>query len=368
MDNDSVLIHNVRRQVIIDRHQDVITDMESTISDSFIEGTIQNPRLQAMLRELEEESEQNRIHATIAKLIHTPEHQPQPVQKALVDYICLVRDHHDIGVASLQMHAIGVYRYLQQLIRKQRGWHAQLDDLRAIRITDLNQLGSTPLPEFATAGFVAAMLCPDPMIKRTVSLIRELRDTPQAANWQDDTRPEQVPRDLTDALTDLSESERERKIKAALADRVRHEFYQQVFIHYFATDEFDPEQSRCHPTLLDWLLAIRETPQLFCFMQGQSPEQKNFRLAQLSSKILQVSELYQRVATAADSGHFDGEFAGANTRQRLHVLASAKEPPLTVDEAFITATFQYPLDHFAQWLQYRVATQDFVLPPEHRRR
>jgi hypothetical protein len=369
METETTLIRNVRRKVVIDRHRPVIADTEASLSDGFIDGTLAHPRLQAMLRELEEESEQNRIHATVAKLLKDPAYLAFRLQDALVEYLCMMREDHDTEVTTLQLHAVGVYRAFKAMIKERRGWSPAIEDLRDLTLATLCTINGSGRVAFASIGFAKAMACPPGLCQRTASAIRAIRSNPeQAPRWEDDTQAQAVPRELEEQVAELPEAERKLALKDLLADKVRSAFYHKVFLQYFTADEFDPSTVAGLSTLLDWVAAIRETPQLFPFMQGQNQEQKNFRLANLVTKLLQLCEMYQRVTVARQDPAFSERLEGKNTRECLGVLAKEKYPACTVDDAFIAACFLYPLLDFVSWVQGNLEANDLVLPPEPRNR
>ncbi|NRA38229.1 MAG: hypothetical protein HRU15_08825, partial [Planctomycetes bacterium] len=112
-----------------------------------------------------------------------------------------------------------------------------------------------------------------------------------------------------------------------------------------------------------------ETPHLFPFMQGQSVEQKHFRLAHLLNKIVQISELYQRIESVIDDPVIGEKLqACEKSRERFMVLAEHRVAPLKVDRAFIGSTLLCPFPSFATWVQDRLRADDFTLPPESKSR
>ena len=105
-------------------------------------------------------------------------------------------------------------------------------------------------------------------------------------------------------------------------DRIRSQFYREVFIKYLSIDEFDISHEP-HVTVLHWLEAIESTAHLYPFMQGQTAGQKSFRLAQLTQKVLQLHEIYARVALARQHPTYRETFEGKLTRECLAALSKS---------------------------------------------
>ena len=152
-----------------------------------------------------------------------------------------------------------------------------------------------------------------------------------------------------------------------MRDRIRSQFFKDVFLGYMAADEFDPKDGEAHPTVLHWLEAIEQTPHLFPFMQGQATGQKQFRLAQLMQKLIQVHEMYARATLAAEHPSYRAAFAGLTTRERLKVMAKDRYPPLVLSPELTLAALLCPFSGLVAWVQDKVAAADFVLPPDARR-
>ena len=143
-----------------------------------------------------------------------------------------------------------------------------------------------------------------------------------------------------------------------------------MFLNYFDVDTFDPRDGEHYLTILDWLLAIEDTPHLFPFMQGQTEDQKHFRLAHLLNKIVQISELYQRIEQAKhdenDEATAESVRSSNSSRLAIKALAENRYPPLKISRAFIGSTLLCPFMSFALWVQEKVTNNDFTLPPEPR--
>jgi len=68
-------IAEARRPLLIERHRKLIDEMESGLSDVLITGDPENPRLQAMLKELEVDSEKQRLQRTLRALADDPHYK-----------------------------------------------------------------------------------------------------------------------------------------------------------------------------------------------------------------------------------------------------------------------------------------------------
>src|SRR5258708_6830018 len=78
-------IAEARRPLRVERHRKLIEEMESSLSDAFITGDSENPRLQAMLKELEADSEQKRLDKTLRSLADDPHYKDNTLRAALVE-------------------------------------------------------------------------------------------------------------------------------------------------------------------------------------------------------------------------------------------------------------------------------------------
>ena len=92
-------------------------------------------------------------------------------------------------------------------------------------------------------------------------------------------------------------------------------------------------------------------------MQGQSPQQKKFRLGQLLRKLIQINEMYQRVEQARAHQEYREELEGKNTREALTVLSKVHFPPLNVTSRFAIGTVLCPFQSFVDWIQQCLATK-----------
>jgi hypothetical protein len=84
-------------------------------------------------------------------------------------------------------------------------------------------------------------------------------------------------------------------------------------------------------------------------------------------KILQLHEIYARVALASQHPTYRESFREKNTRERLATLSKDHYPPLAMTSELTLATMLCPFRTFVDWVQGRVADHDFVLPPDPKR-
>ena len=57
------VINEARRPLLIARHRTLVTEMEASLAESYINGRTEHPRLVAMIQDLSSESEVRRIPA-----------------------------------------------------------------------------------------------------------------------------------------------------------------------------------------------------------------------------------------------------------------------------------------------------------------
>jgi hypothetical protein len=367
--NTMDMIAEARRPILVERHRRMIDEMESGISDVFISGASDNPRLQAMLTELEAPIARNRLQATITALAEDFHYRAHNVRLALIEEMCLLREQQQVEIAALQLHAMGVYRELRRLLMSVQGEAPTIGDLRELPCTAVGRLTASDRPGFGSPRLANAAVYTPAFGERCMRSIKRIRRAEGADSvWEDANGPPPLARDLEEPLAALPEQEREAARLALIRDRVRSLFFRDVFLVYMGVDDFDmAENSEAHPTILHWLEAIEATPHLFPFMQGQTSSQKSFRLSQLMQKLIQMHEMYARAALAGQHPTYREAFQGMLTRDRLKVLAKDRYPPLVLSPELTLATLLCPFVGLAAWVQEHVAAKDFVLPPDPRR-
>lgn len=362
------LIAEARRPILVERHRGTIEEMESGIGDAFISGASENPRLLAMLAELETPVAQKRLAAAINALAEDFHYRSHTVRLALIEELCLLREQAQVEVAALQLHAIGVYRELRRLLIARQGDAPTVADLRELPCSAVGKLTAVEQPGFGSPRLADAAVWTPAFGERCLRTIKRLRRNDSAdSHWDDANGPPPLPRDLEEPISGLPEAERAAARQALVRDRIRSGFFRDVFLRYMAADEFDPAEAESYPTILHWLEAIETTPHLFPFMQGQATGQKLFRLAQLMLKLIQLHEMYARATLASEHPTYRESFAALNTRERLKVMAKDRYPPLVLSTELTLAALLCPFSGLVQWVQERVAANDFVLPPDPRR-
>ena len=362
------LIAATRRPVLIERHRSVIEEMEESLSDMLISGDADNPRLKRVLAELEADSEQQRIVDTLDTLSNDDHYVTATLQQGLVEHCCLLRENDSVEVAVLQLHVIGVYRRIRKLIADQQGLVPELSDLRSLPAQRIARLVD-PIPlEFGSPELADGLVITPLQTEKLMATIRRISRAESGDKvWRDENDPPSLPREVEEPLRELPESQREKAREQLIQDRIRSRFYRRVFLDYFDRDSIGEEEISAHLTVIHWLTSIEETPHLYPFMQGQTTEQKIFRLGQLLRKIIQLNEIYQRVAQASAHPTYREEFAKLDTRSRLRILGKHHYPALKVDQEFTVTTLLCPFAVLAAWVGEKVHTKDFVLPPDPKR-
>lgn len=364
----SELIAEARRPGLIARHRDLIEDMESNLSEAMVSGEIDHPRLQAMLRELEADSERQRVMRTLQLLVEDAHYRDGLLRDSLIEQLCLLREMGSIEVAMLQMHVLGVYRAVRRELTARQGETPTLADLRELPIDMLARLLSAHRPDFGSISLPGSVVYTQAFAERCLRTIKHIR-RPEGADtsWHDATDEVTLKPDQIKSLAELPGDEREPARRLMLEARVRHVFYSSVFLQYLSPDHLDPRDIAAHPTILHWLEAIEHTGHLYPFMQGQPIEQKRFRLAQLVEKLVQMHEVYARVEFASLRPALRDGFARMKTRERLTHMAKQHVTPLPVNADTVLAALLCPFQDFVTWIQKRVADNDLVVPPDHRR-
>lgn len=359
------IIEEARRPLLIARHRPVIEEMEGSLGDGLVSGTADNPRLAAMLRELDEESEQRRIQASLRALADDERAQTLDLRQALIELLCLQRENHGVEVASLQLHAIGVYRRIRAMISDLQSLVPSLEDLRTLPVSRLGRLLNPIQPRFGSPTLAESLVIPPSQVAASMTTIKRIsRARGGDTTWEVEDDAPALPRDVEEPLSRLPEAERQVARTRLQRDRARSRFYRRVFLVYFDRDTLSNEERDAHRTILHWLESIEQTPHLYPFMQGLTPGQKRWRLGCLARKILQLNEMYQRLELATQHPTYRDRFASLPSRERLVVLAKDHYPTLPITPEFTAATMLCPFKALAAWVQEKVAAKDFVLPPE----
>ena len=360
-------IREARRPVIIARHRALLEEMESSLPAGFIDGSIDHPRARAMLVELEAASERARVEASLRRLADDEHYQETVLREALLDELSLYRDERGIEIAALQQHAIGIYRRVRALLSARQGGEAPtLSELRSLPTSHLGRLLEPPRCWFGLPG-PGEPITPQHAV-RVHERVRVLCDQGgHDAHWEDADGAPALSKADEQRLAEAPATERLRARNLLERDRIRSRFFRQVFVDWFARDQFDPQQAVLHPTVLAWLQDMSATPHMYPFLQGQRSGQKSFRIARLTTKLVQMHELYARVARASEDPRYRDRLRGLTTRERVAILAKEHYPTLSVDDRLVANAMLAPLAEVALWLQERLANDDLVLPPDPKR-
>jgi hypothetical protein len=360
-------IQEARRPILIVRHQTMIEEMESSLADQFITGDSDHPRVKAMLADLDAPEMTERLRIGLATLADDGHYREATLRQALVEELCLWRERAGQEVAQLQLYAIGMYRLVRRCLAERQGGDAPtLDELRELPAARLGQLLSPPAAGFAQP--VLNQLRTKGYADRSLKAVKRLvRQANAEERWDDAGGEPTLTREEEEPLLQLPESERKATRELLVRDRIRSRFYRQVFLQYLGSDEFDPREAEAHPHVLHWLQTIDETPHLYSFLQGQAAGQKAFRISQLTQKIVQLHEVYARIAHASDNPAHRAQLAGKSARERLAIINRLHYPPLPGTPDLTLAALLCPFPAFVAWIQGKVAANDLVVPPDARR-
>ena len=360
-------ILEARRPILVLRHRSLISEMEAGLSDQLITGASDNPRVQAMIAELDRPDMLDRLRIALAALAGDGHYSDRLLRDALIEELCLWRERSGADVAELQLHAIGLYRLVRQGLAERQGEPAPtLDELRALPLSGLDQLLAPLAPSFAqpVLHLIRTKAYGDRCFKAVKRLVRQ---GGADERWDDvDGGPVLTPEEQA-PLDQLPAGERSAARALLIQDRIRSRFYRQVFTQYLGGDEFDPREAAAHRHVLAWLQAIDETPHLYPFLQGQTARQKAFRIAQLTQKIVQIHEVYARLAHASANPALRERLAGRGVRERLAIINRLHYPPMPNTPDLTLAALLCPFAAFVAWVQQQVGAQEFIIPPDARR-
>ena len=358
-------IAEARRPLLVQRHRQLVEEMEGSLSDALITGESDNPRLQAILRELDSDSEKTRVHHTITALASDQHYASANLRDALLEELCLLRERGSIEIATLQLHVIGVYRSVRVRLEERLRSAPPLDELRAFPVAMLTRL-LNPIPaQFGSPRLLQSLVYTPSIAERALTNGKRLRRGAAGDRfWQDAAGDPPLSREVEEPLEKLPEAERRAARELLVRDRIRSAFYRQIFLEFLDRDTLDPRDIEIYPTVLAWLEAVEATPHLFPFMQGQSTGQKIFRLSQLEQKMIQLHEMYARLALAIEHPVLKGQFADKGVREQLQVMAKAHYPPIPLSNDLTLAVLLCPFAAFVEWVQVMVANRAFVVPPD----
>jgi len=358
-------IAEARRPLLVERHRQLVDEMEGSLSDALITGAVDNPRLQAMLVQLDSESERARVDTTLASLADDEHYANATLRDALVEELCLLRERGSIEIATLQLHVIGVYRAVRRRFEERLRVAPALADLRPLPVAMLTRL-LNPMPaQYGSPGLLESLVYTPAIAATAQATGKRLRKGVAGdKHWQDAAGDPPLSREVEEPLEKLPDAERRAARQLLVRDRIRSAFYRQVFLEYLDRDTLDPRDIEAYPTILAWLEAVEATPHLFPFMQGQTTAQKIFRLSQLEQKLIQLHEMYARLALASEHPVLKSKFVDKSVRDQLQVMAKAHFPPIPMTPELALAVLLCPFAAFVEWVQGKVADHAFVVPPD----
>jgi len=358
-------IAEARRPLLVQRHRQLVEEMEGSLSDAFITGAADNQRLQAMLRELDSDSEQARVQGTIRALADDQHYANATLRDALVEELCLLRERGSIEIATLQLHVIGVYRAVRTRIEERLRAAPVLAELRPLPVAMLTRLLNPIAAPFGSPRLLESLVYTPAVSERALASGKRLRKGVAGDHhWQDAAGDPPLSRQVEEPLEKLPETERRVARQLLVRDRIRSAFYRQVFLEFLDRDSLDPRDVEAHPTVIAWLEAVEATPHLFPFMQGQTTAQKIFRLSQLEQKLIQIHEIYARLELANAHPVLKSQFAGKSVRDQLQIMAKAHYPPIPMTPELSLGVLLCPFASFVEWVQTKVADHAFVVPPD----
>ncbi len=224
-------IAEARRPLLIERHRKLIEEMESCLSDLHVTGDPDNQRLVAMHAQLEYESERARIAELMKTLASDSHYKEATLRGALVDELCLLREQKGVEVATLQLHVIGVYRTVRNLITPHQAEAPSLADLRELPATFLGRMINPIAPQFGTPGLAESLVFTPAFADRCMRSIKRMRRADKgAAIWEEANGEPALPREDELPLEKLPDEERREARRLLVANRIRSQFYKDVFL------------------------------------------------------------------------------------------------------------------------------------------
>lgn len=348
----SDVIEQARRPLVIARHRDSVAKVERQITDEMLST-----------------ADGRRADDLVVRIADDELYYSRQLGDVLYEQLCLDLEYGEIDENGIGPRILAILANVRARLMAHNHLACSLEDAKSITCGRLGRLlrpadnvtfGSLDLVD----GIVVSETQAGEVLSRVKTLARGRGGDPI---WHEAGGDPPLSRELEEPLEILPDNQRAEARAKLVADRVRHNFFINVFFRYFDRDTLDPSEISAHPNVLHWLNSIEETPHLYPFMQGQTDTQKLYRLSQLWRKIVQMNELYQRVAQASDHPTYRDRFEDLDTRKRLAILAKERYPARKVDHTFSIATALCPFEKFAEWVQEKVTAKDFVLPPEPKR-
>lgn len=342
---------------------EMVAEIEAALTDGFVTGEIDHPRLQMMLKELEAESEQQRIRHSINAIFRNDLASKPSFQEALVSHLCDLRRNHGVEMATLQVHSLGVYRQLRSRSIEQLAFAPGLQDLRGAAPATLSKLmqplryGCHDMTEL-----VPLFEIQNRRANRLLRLVR--RQSPPKADWIEPGEHVVLDRRTEERVSQLPPEQRTEEHNRLARRMLANRFYQSVFFKYLHPDQLDPNEIASHDTVADWLEAIGETPHLFSFMQGFSSDGKQFRRLMLANKMVQLCEITVRIDRCRHQN--PAEWKGIGFRPGMRMAAEKKIPALELTPQLTAAALMVPFAEFVRWVHERIGYEDLALPADPR--
>ena len=362
--NSRQFLAEARRQVALDEHGEVISEMENSIGDNLVSGSADNPRLKRVIEALDNDEAKSRLSDAIMAMATYPAFAEMPLQEALIEHSCVLRSHAGTEVAKLQIHIIGVYRRIRELMYHQQSLVPDLHDLRTLPTGRLERL-LHPLPlTFGSPSSADALVVTDTQRERILELAWQFI-SPEGCDehWADDSRDLIWTRDDEKDISHLDSDERKQAREELFQHRIRESFYDVVFNTYLGRDELCDDELDAHFTLLHWMQQMAETPHLYPFMQGQTASQKPSACLSYHVNSCSCMSSHQRIDRALQAEPYQSDgFADLTTDEQFQRLHTEDFPPLEIDDEFIVSAFLCPFATFARWSQTMNTEGRFLLP------
>lgn len=340
-------VEEARRPIIIARHRDAMSAIEQSLTPADLDAVGAEDGVQLLKDLAERHAEEDDLLADL-----------------LIRQACMHKDRNTEDTV-LKARMSGVYRCCRDYSKVRFNLQFELADLRSITGKQLQNLIKNDPLVFGTTAMHHLLVIPQTLKDKRHRIIKRLRKAQGGdSTWKEAGGEPRLSRSSEAPLMELPEEQRRLARDELIAHSIRSLFFRRVFRLYFERDSLDPNEVASHPTILDWLVSIEETPHLYPFMQGQTQSQKIFRLQRLLVKIIQVNELYQRILRGSQHPTYRDQLQNLNTREKLTILARDRYPALEVDSNFMIASVSCPFAQFARWVQDSVASNDLVLPPE----
>lgn len=256
---------------------------EDAVTQAMVDDTLPNPRLHAVVRELDRGSWAIALTDLRQQMA---DHPGIPTREALIAVLDDLHTRRRLPIADLQILAIGFYRLIWRLLVRIDPT-AGVDDIRHLDAQQAARLcygftfGLHPRP----------FPVPEVMVSRFRRRFARFISAAEADHeWQED-----VPLPLGVPLVALSD----RHLSPA-GNAIRNIFFSQVCNDILGTE--DPQAALdAEALVLDYLLDAEADPQLMCFLGHVAPAQVRFRLVQLTQALIALHQVEAEQTPSAAS-------------------------------------------------------------------